>query len=100
MTDGSFESGTAKRPFSTDPRNDIAFLAYSSGTTGKPKGVMLTHRNIVANMAMMAATSVNLSCGNGETGSGDRSIGFVPLYHIYGELDLPVVAISPCDDQC
>ena len=33
-----------------NPREDVAILPYSSGTTGKPKGVMLTHYNIVANM--------------------------------------------------
>ena len=34
----------------TDPYNDVAALPYSSGTTGLPKGVMLTHRNLVANV--------------------------------------------------
>ena len=33
-----------------DPAEEIAVLPYSSGTTGKPKGVMLTHRNLVANI--------------------------------------------------
>ena len=32
-----------------DPDNDLAALFYSSGTTGLPKGVMMTHRNLVAN---------------------------------------------------
>ena len=32
-----------------NPREDVAFIPYSSGTTGKPKGVMLTHYNMVAN---------------------------------------------------
>ncbi len=37
-----------------DPANDLAVLPYSSGTTGKAKGVMLTHRNLVANVAQGA----------------------------------------------
>ncbi|WP_254409940.1 AMP-binding protein [Streptomyces sp. AC495_CC817] len=37
--------------FSTDPAVDVAVLPYSSGTTGVPKGVMLTHRNLCTNLA-------------------------------------------------
>ena len=40
-------------PPAIDPANDLAFLPYSSGTTGLPKGVMLTHRNLVANQLQM-----------------------------------------------
>ena len=43
--DGAAFSG----PPTIDAANDVAFLPYSSGTTGLPKGVMLTHRNMVAN---------------------------------------------------
>ena len=44
------------RPRSTiDPESDLAVLPYSSGTTGLPKGVMLTHRNLVANVVPDAA---------------------------------------------
>jgi long-subunit acyl-CoA synthetase (AMP-forming) len=38
------------RRMKLNPSKDLAFLSYSSGTTGYPKGVMLSHRNIVANM--------------------------------------------------
>jgi 4-coumarate--CoA ligase len=59
-----------------DPAKELAFLAYSSGTTGLPKGVMLTHRNLVSNLLMgLAASPV--------TGE-DRLLAFLPFYHIYG----------------
>ncbi|KAL5326989.1 hypothetical protein ACEPPN_004678 [Leptodophora sp. 'Broadleaf-Isolate-01'] len=56
---------------------DLSFLVYSSGTTGLPKGVMLTHRNIVANTLMTDVGSAELSVG-------DVLIAALPLYHIYG----------------
>ena len=59
-----------------DPRNDLAALPYSSGTTGMPKGVMLTHYNLVANVAQIAA--------NEGIGADDKLIGILPFYHIYG----------------
>ena len=43
------------RVYTRDPKNDVAFLPYSSGTTGLPKGVELTHRNIVSNSEMVSA---------------------------------------------
>ncbi|KAF2266284.1 4-coumarate-CoA ligase 2 [Lojkania enalia] len=61
------------------PNDDLAFLVYSSGTTGHPKGVMLTHRNIVANTMMIkAGESGNLSWEK------DRLLAFLPFFHIYG----------------
>ena len=59
-----------------DPANDLATLPYSSGTTGLPKGVMLTHRNLVANLCQFEALL--------EQGPDDRVIAVLPLYHIYG----------------
>ncbi len=46
-----FEKGENKRPpkAAVDAREDVVYLPYSSGTTGLPKGVMLTHYNLMAN---------------------------------------------------
>jgi acyl-CoA synthetase (AMP-forming)/AMP-acid ligase II len=59
-----------------NPREDIAALPYSSGTTGTAKGVMLTHYNLVANLCQMdVAESVH---------EQDVLIGILPFFHIYG----------------
>ncbi|OTB06681.1 hypothetical protein M426DRAFT_318742 [Hypoxylon sp. CI-4A] len=69
-----------------DPQNDLAFLVYSSGTTGLPKGVALTHRNVVANLTQLA--HVDLLNGIYHTSEpdnkGDRQIAILPFFHIYG----------------
>ncbi len=62
-----------------NPAEDLIVLPYSSGTTGLPKGVMLTHRNLVANMVQVLASGVNLQ-------TEERVIGVLPFYHIYGML--------------
>ena len=68
-----------------DPKKDLAFLVYSSGTTGHPKGVMLCHRNIVSNMLMLkAGESGNISWDGGPDGKGDNILAFLPFFHIYG----------------
>ncbi len=62
-----------------DPATTIASLPYSSGTTGLPKGVKLTHTNLV--------TNVYQTLTPGEVGaftSTDVMLCFLPLYHIYG----------------
>ncbi|KAG8626797.1 hypothetical protein KVT40_005742 [Elsinoe batatas] len=69
---------TRYRKVKINPSKDLAFLAYSSGTTGLPKGVMLSHTNIVAN---------TLQIGAGEAGNlteKDSIIAFLPFFHIYG----------------
>lgn len=58
---------------------ELAFLAYSSGTTGLPKGVMLTHRNIIANLCM-----VNGAMGKWYSSANDKFLGVLPFFHIYG----------------
>ncbi|MGW8556983.1 4-coumarate--CoA ligase family protein [Streptomyces tubercidicus] len=59
-----------------DPAHDLAALPYSSGTTGTPKGVMLTHRSIATNLAQLAPLVSN--------GPGDRVLAVLPFFHIYG----------------
>ncbi|EON66726.1 hypothetical protein W97_05972 [Coniosporium apollinis CBS 100218] len=76
---------TRYRKRKVDPKEDLAFLVYSSGTTGHPKGVMLTHRNIVSNVLMIkAGEGGKLGWNNGADGSGDRVLAFLPFFHIYG----------------
>ena len=60
-----------------DPINDVAFLPYSSGTTGLSKGVELTHRNLITGIRQILAVV---------TAAGPESAAycFLPMYHIYG----------------
>ena len=61
---------------SIDPANDVVAMPYSSGTTGMPKGVMLTHRNLVANIVQCAQVF-------GVT-RDDVALAVLPFFHIYG----------------
>lgn len=62
--------------------NDICFLPYSSGTTGLPKGVELSHRNLVANCEQVNEPLI--SCHNETTPTHqDRVMVVLPLFHIY-----------------
>ena len=59
-----------------NPREDLVALPYSSGTTGLPKGVMLTHYNLVANMCQMEGLDFFTE--------SDTLVCVLPLFHIYG----------------
>lgn len=62
--------------------NDVCFLPYSSGTTGLPKGVELTHRNIIANMEQISEPLI--ACHNETTATHqDVVLGVLPFFHIY-----------------
>lgn len=61
---------------SFDPTTHLAVLPYSSGTTGRPKGVMLTHTNLVANVLQIE--------GPIEITPNDRILAVLPFFHIYG----------------
>lgn len=66
-------------PVAIDTQEDLLVLPYSSGTTGLPKGVMLTHHNLNANLAQMhGVTDVDL------IEDSDTILGVLPFFHIYG----------------
>src|SRR5699024_2917038 len=61
-----------------DPKEDLALLQYTGGTTGKPKGVMLTHYNLVSNTQMCTSWMYKL------TESEEVVLGVLPFFHVYG----------------
>jgi acyl-CoA synthetase (AMP-forming)/AMP-acid ligase II len=71
------EAGGEPPQVTIDPAEDVVALPYSSGTTGLPKGVMLTHRNLVANICQYLAVRRR---------EGDRVLAVLPFFHIYGLL--------------
>jgi acyl-CoA synthetase (AMP-forming)/AMP-acid ligase II len=71
-----FLKGGTPPTVAINPREDLVALPYSSGTTGLPKGVMLTHHNLVANMRQMVGLKYFTS--------DDTLICLLPLFHIYG----------------
>ena len=68
------------------PAEDVAVFQYTGGTTGTPKGAMLTHRNLVAN-ALQTAAWLPVKGPDQE-----RFLGAIPLFHVYG---LTTVMLSP-----
>ncbi|MEV7601112.1 AMP-binding protein [Kitasatospora sp. NPDC089797] len=75
LTDLLAATGPAPEPAIT-PGEDIAVLPYSSGTTGLPKGVMLTHRSIATNLVQTDALY--------RPSVGERVLAVLPFFHIYG----------------
>ena len=59
-----------------DPEKDIALIQYTGGTTGTPKGAMLTHQNLTANARQVALVDPH-------KGEEDRIIGVLPLFHVF-----------------
>ena len=62
-----------------DPLTDLALLQYTGGTTGTPKGAMLTHQNISANARQVNAIDP-------EAGQRDMIMGVLPLFHVFANV--------------
>ncbi|OCT46576.1 putative 4-coumarate--CoA ligase 1 [Cladophialophora carrionii] len=86
-----------------DPKTDLAFLVYSSGTTGRPKGVRLTHFNMTSNIEQTHSAEGWLTWNGTSTppnsdiplparGTGDKILACLPFFHIYG---LNCLVLSP-----
>ncbi|PWC39293.1 AMP-dependent synthetase [Azospirillum sp. TSO35-2] len=72
-------------PVSIDPRADVAVLQYTGGTTGVPKGAMLTHANLYANTMQCAAwyeAKERRPTESGEDGQ-EKLLGVLPLFHVF-----------------
>src|SRR4030042_3988638 len=89
---GKLNSGKHKQTVETIKSNirpdDFASLIYTSGTTGQPKGVMLTHRNMVSNF-LSAASVFNLK-------PEDKYLSILPLCHVGGRLGNYQTQYSGC----
>ncbi len=69
-------SASAPDPVTLDPEHDLALLQYTGGTTGTPKGAMLTHQNLTANARQID----EIDPRNGER---DMIMGVLPLFHVF-----------------
>jgi acyl-CoA synthetase (AMP-forming)/AMP-acid ligase II len=98
-----FGEGEGATPFATllqnqgdlpavpiNPKSDLVVLPYSSGTTGLPKGVMLTHHNLVANLVQIEASAQPPL----RVIEADMLMGILPFFHIYGMVIIMSYALA------
>jgi len=67
----------APSPVAIDPLTDVAVLQYTGGTTGTPKGAMLTHANIYVNVQQVTSWAPELTEGH------QRVLGILPFFHVF-----------------
>ncbi|MBD3762210.1 long-chain fatty acid--CoA ligase [Rhizorhabdus sp.] len=73
-------SAATFRPVTLSP-DDVAVLQYTGGTTGVPKGAMLTHANLTANSYQMILHVGGRGCGPADR--QDRIMGVLPMFHVF-----------------
>lgn len=76
--DELIDNDGAPTPVEIDPDNDIAVLQYTGGTTGIPKGAMLTHSNLSINVEQLSMWAPALVRGQ------ERMMGILPFFHVFG----------------
>ena len=76
-------------PMTETSTTDIATINYSSGTTGLPKGVCVSHHNLIANVVQTIFIRDVDQAYNKSNQPEERWVGFLPLYHAYGEKPCP-----------
>ena len=69
--------GSKPKPVEIDPMNDIAVLQYTGGTTGVPKGAMLTHQNLSANIEQMRCVFEKARLGE------EKMLCVLPFFHVF-----------------
>lgn len=78
ILDAEVMAGTGRpEPVSIDPIEDIAVIQYTGGTTGTPKGAMLSHANVYVNVQQVGATAPELEDGV------ERVLGVLPFFHVF-----------------
>ncbi|WP_017186306.1 long-chain-fatty-acid--CoA ligase [Alkalibacillus haloalkaliphilus] len=70
-----------------DPQEDLALLQYTGGTTGYPKGVMLTHSNLVSNTQMCQKWLYKTEYGK------ETVLGILPFFHVYGMTTVMILSV-------
>jgi long-chain acyl-CoA synthetase len=70
-------AGNNPQPVAVDPLTDVAVLQYTGGTTGTPKGAMLTHANCYINTLQVLAWAPDLA------NSPQRMMGVLPFFHVF-----------------
>lgn len=70
-----------------DFNEDLALLQYTGGTTGFPKGVMITHKNLVSNAAMCVAWLYKSKPGQ------EIVLGVLPFFHVYGMTTVMILSV-------
>lgn len=78
MTELVAQSVPAPPPVEVDPGTDLAAVVFTRGTTGTPKGVRLTHANVVANVFQARLWIPDMQAG------GENVLAVVPFAHVYG----------------
>ena len=74
-------SSAAPAPVALDPETDLVLLQYTGGTTGVPKGAMLSHQNVTANARQVNAIDP-------QSGSRDVIVGVLPMFHVFANVSV------------